>query len=347
MGPLPQVTQDRLMAQVNKYSNPSFLAYEWIEFCETIRTKLAKFLHSKADQISLNTSTSEVISTLAQGLMLSGNDSVALIEGEYPSDVLPWLHFQSDRVKFYPRALILDPKKLVASLDPNTKVLNLSHVSFQTGDRIDLKSLILALSKKNIFLVVDVTQSLGAVKLSEQEISGIDLLVCSPYKWLLSPYGQAFAKWSDRLMEKVSPLQVGWMSMPQSPRNLTDYTTNIKSGARKFDRGQAANMLGLEGLDASLDIFLEIGVQKIADYNQSLVNSFLNSSKGMPFELLTKTDLKSSILCIRSEKLDADKLKQKLRDANIDVSVREGNLRISFHLFNSQSDVEALSSAIL
>lgn len=344
MGPLPLRTQTRLKEIVDRHADPSFLAYKWLDFAETMRARVADFTGSSANQISLNASTSEVISILAHGFAFSDDDEIALIEGEYPSDILPWLHFQKARVRFYPRGLLADPKKLVETLAPRTRILNLSHVSFQNGDRVDVKALSDALAGRNIISILDVTQSFGGLALAPLERQHIDVVVCSVYKWLLAPYGQAITVWSDRAIQLTRPNHVGWMMMPQAPKDLTHYTTDLKQGARKFDRGQAPNILGLNGLDASLSLFSELGLKEIESHNQKLVNFFLDHYPKQKFKLLTTTPLKSNILCLQAQGISSDDLQQKLKNANVDVSVREGNLRLSFHFFNSTAEVEKVLS---
>jgi selenocysteine lyase/cysteine desulfurase len=242
-------------------------------------------------------------------------------------------------VRLLPHELLFDPQRLVAALSAKTRIVNVSHVSFQSGLRVDLLSLGRHLREREIIFVVDATQSLGGLTISSQELENIDVLACSTYKWLLCPYGTAFAYWAPRVQPMVRPLQAGWLSMPQAPHRLTEYAEEWREGACRFDRGQAPNLLVNTAVHASLSLFHELGLKTIEDYNQQLVRTFLDSLAGTKILVGQGGGLPSNILSVGVAGADPASLQARLRDANIDVSVREGNLRVSFHFFNSKAQV--------
>jgi selenocysteine lyase/cysteine desulfurase len=354
-GPLPKRTRIAMAKAIDQQGWPFGMNYDWVDFPDKFRSAMGGFLGVDPNSISYNGATSEVISTVALGIKLLANERVALFQGEYPSDVLPWIHRQSRseakfdcHVDFYSRnELVSSPVDFVRSLKPNTKVICLSHVCFQTGSQVELTALLDAfeLYRPEVFLVLDVTQSLGSVPIDSVNLTRIHVVVGSLYKWMLCPYGQAFAIWSERAMQMIEPLHFGWMNMPQAPLRLTEFTTELKPGARRFDRGQAPNMVALSGTLASLSLFEELGINNIYSHNRSLVERFLTMLDRDQFSLLSE-DTGSCIVCLRSSMIESVTLKERLIERNIDVSVREGNLRVSFHLFNTFEDVEELLLAL-
>jgi selenocysteine lyase/cysteine desulfurase len=245
-------------------------------------------------------------------------------------------------IDFYENELLQDIDALKKALHPKTRFLNLSQVGFQNGNRVDLLNLGRYLQQREIRFIVDVTQGLGGVSISPAEIELIDVMLCSTYKWLLAPYGQAFAFWSKRALQETSQTHGNWLTQPAAPKDLTVYSLNAKEGARRFDRGQAPNILGLKGLEASLTLFQELGLSEIERHNLELANYFTENFDRKRYQLVTKSNLKSSIVCLKANNTDIDNLMQKLKSSNVDISVREGNLRISFHLYNSKIQVERL-----
>lgn len=346
MGPYPQRTQQAVAEVVSRYANPSNMDYSWTLYPDEVRHSLSRLLNVKAEQFSLNSSTGEAVSFFALGCQLPPGSRVALFHNEYPSDVLPWLFAQKQRrdfeIDFYDKNILFDITELQNRLHPKTRILNISQVGFQTGLRVDLKSIGTFLREREIMFVADVTQGLGGVAISAEEIELTDLMVCSPYKWLLSPYGQAFAWWSERALACVEQTQGNWLTQPQSPHKLTEYTLLAKPGARKFDRGHAPNPLGAKGLLASLTLFQEIGLENIEKHNLKMAQFFLEHFNKNKYELVAASPLPSAIVTLKSKSLSSDELQIKLSEAKIDVSVREGNLRVSFHLFNSLDHVEAI-----
>ena len=175
------------------------------------------------------------------------------------------------------------------------------------------------------------------------------VVVCSTYKWLLGPYGHAFAYYSDEIIKVLAPQHASWMNCPTfyEKGTLLAYTTETFPGARQYDRGQAPNILLMSGLEGSLNLFNELGLENIENHNQSLVNHFLENVKPTEFEMLTPKDAYGNILCLKVLNQDALELSEKLaKEHNIDVSVREGRLRLSFHFFNTTAQVEKLITAL-
>ena len=116
------------------------------------------------------------------------------------------------------------------------------------------------------------------MEITKEELAVIDVLACSSYKWMLGPYGTGFAYFSDRAIKMIKPASGNWIShsCSQDVNNMLNYKTSFFAGARKFDRGQSPNMLGMASLESSLDLFLELGLDNIQNYNQQLMQYLKN-----------------------------------------------------------------------
>jgi selenocysteine lyase/cysteine desulfurase len=278
---------------------------------------------------------------------------VTVINKDYPSNVLPFmLNEERDKSKLQLLELPIEDLPtsswLEKNIDPNTKVFCISWVTFDTGKRIDLADLGKFLKERNIFFIVDCTQGLGGLKLTNEEISYIDAISCASYKWLLGPYGHAFGYISKNAKFEVKHHNGNWITSANSTdvQNLLDYTTKTIDGARKFDRGQTANLLATSCLEKSLELLLEIGLDNIEKYNQKLVSHFIENLKSKNLKLLTPKNRPSNILCFKVIGGKTSELEEKLISNNIDVSIREGSLRLSFHLYNSLAQVNFLLNII-
>ena len=139
-----------------------------------------------------------------------------------------------------------------------------------------------------------------------------------------------------------------WITSANSTdvQSLLDYTTETIPGARKFDRGQTANLLATSCLEKSLELLLEVGLENIEEYNQNLVSHFIKNLKSKNLKLITPKEKPSNILCFKVMGGQTSELEQKLISNNIDVSIREGSLRLSFHLYNSLAQVNFLLNII-
>jgi len=105
-------------------------------------------------------------------------------------------------------------------------------------------------------------------------------------------------------------------------------------------------MLANSCLEAGLELIDEIGLENIAEHNAELRDYFLENYPKNKYHLITPREAMGNILALKARDLDSITLERELKFRNVDISVRQGNLRISFHLFNTQDQVDQLISAL-
>jgi cysteine desulfurase / selenocysteine lyase len=353
-GPSPYSAKQKVSRALQKELDPSFYDYNtWMGISERLRCLVADVLKTSPDAITHSTSSSDIINLVARGFKFNPGDQVVALDREYPSNVLPWMLNQQRRgVDF----VLLDLKDqvlptvewLAKNLPKKTRIFSISMVAFDTGKKIDLLGIGKLMRERDILFCVDATQALGGMPITPQELALIDVLSCSSYKWMLGPYGHAFGYFSERALELIEHTTANWIVSPNSKvvHSLLDYTIETLPGARKYDRGQASNFLTMACLEAGLEFLLESGLDRIAKHNAELRDHFLAHYPKNKFELITPTESMANILALKSRGIDSLTLERELKFRNIDISVRQGNLRLSFHVFNSKEQVEALIQAI-
>lgn len=348
-GPSPWRSKETITKAMNRELDPSFYPYdEWMGISEKLRVKFAELIKVSPDTITHSTSSSDVINIIANGFIFEKGDRVAAIDKDYPSNILPWMlaerhgRFSFDKIPLG-NEVVPTPAWLEKNLKPQTRIFNISYVTFDTGKKMDLISIGKFLKSKNIMFVVDATQALGGMEITQEELSYIDVLTVSSYKWMLGPYGHAFAYFSQAAQDKIYHLNANWILSPNSKQvyNLLDYTTETLPGARQYDRGQAANLLCSGCLEGSLSFLSEVGLENIRKHNLEIRNHFLENYPKDKFSLVTPLDHMGNIVCMKG-KGDSIALEAEFKNRNIDVSVRQGNIRLSFHIFNTKSQVEEL-----
>lgn len=348
-GPSPYSAKQKLSRALQKELDPSFYNYNtWMGISERMRQQISTLLNVSADHITHSTSTGDIVSLVANGHKFKNKERVAAVDKDYPSNILPWMRAQERGLLSFDLLPLNEElpsvEWLEKNLHPKTKIFNISHVTFDTGKKVDILSLGKYLKTKDILFIVDATQSLGGLELTPEEISVIDVLACSSYKWMLGPYGHAFAYFSDKALEQIEHLTGNWIVSPESKvvTNLLNYTTETLPGARKFDRGQASNMLTMACLEASLEFLSEIGLKNVENHNAQLRDYFLANFPKENFELITPKNFMANILALKGKNIDSVALERELRYQNIDVSVRQGNIRLSFSIFNNLAQVDQL-----
>lgn len=353
-GPSPIRSKATILAAMERELDPSFYAYDdWMSIAEKLRVKFAALLHTSPDNITHSTSSSDVVNIVANGFIFEKGDRVAAIDKDYPSNILPWMlaerhnKFVFDKLELG-NEIVPTPEWLEKNLKPKTKIFNVSYVTFDTGKKIDLLAIGKYLHSKNIFFVVDATQALGGLAITPEELSFIDVLTVSSYKWMLGPYGHAFAYFSQKAQDKIYHLNANWILSPNSKQvyNLLDYTTETLPGARQYDRGQAANLLCSGCLEGSLNFLLQVGLSHIEKHNKKVRDYFLAHYPKEKYFLVTPLDHMGNIICLKAVSGDSIALEKELKKRNVDVSVRQGNIRLSFHIFNTTHQVDELIKAL-
>lgn len=353
-GPSPYSAKQKVSRALQKELDPSFYNYNtWMGIPERVREQIATLLECSPDNVMHTTSTSDVINIIANGFKFEADDVVCAINQDYPSNVLPWMRAQETRGVNFKLLELKDEvvptaKWLAENLPKNCRVFDMSYVTFDTGKKMDILSIGKLCQERGIFFIVDATQALGGMKITKEELDVIDVLACSSYKWMLGPYGHAFAYFSDKAIELVSHQAGNWINSPNSKvvYNLLDYTTETLPGARKFDRGQAANMLANACLEAGLEFLTAVGLDEVQMHNNALRDYFLENFPKNKFNVITPKDHMANILCLKATTSDPLNLERELKFRNVDVSIRQGNIRLSFHIFNNRDQVNELIRAL-
>jgi selenocysteine lyase/cysteine desulfurase len=219
-------------------------------------------------------------------------------------------------------------------------------VRFDDGSLLDASRVAAACHAQGAILVLDVSQSCGAVPMDVNEL-GPDFLVCAGYKWLLGPWGTGFIWFKREQLDALRPGPFYWLAQGKDSFSALNYVDPTPSrSADRWDAAEASTYFNfnLRAMDASVDFVLRVGPGFVLEHNMKLIEllferlpkdcvpaSPLDSAQRGPFGCFTAAT---------SEK--TAELYQKLRKESVVVSMREGRIRVSPHLFNSERDIDRL-----
>ena len=229
------------------------------------KEKVGRLFGVRPDDIGFLTSTSEGINLLVYALDWKPGDNVVVADVEFPSDVLPWTLLKDRGVELRiveNNNWRTDLEDLDQAIDENTRVVNVSHVSYFTGQRLPLPELSELVHRKNALLCLDVTHSAGAVPVEAQYA---DFVVSSCYKWLMAVHGVGIFYWNRERVPELNPPFVGW----HTPAYLPDWKDPSayvpREDASRFTPGNET-WIGVYILDNALDCLLDIGIDRIEEH---------------------------------------------------------------------------------
>jgi cysteine desulfurase/selenocysteine lyase len=278
---------------------------------------------------------------------------VVIAGRNFPANLFTWLHLRRLGVRVQvvkPAGDHVQVEEVRRALTPRTRVLALDWVSYIGGARNDLAALGDLVHRQGGIFVVDGTQGVGALEMNIRELP-VDVLAVAAYKWLLGPYGTGFVYLRSEVQDRLELPVVNWMTVEGSEDfdALPTEEFTLPRAARIFDVPETSNFLNLYALEASLEFVARVGVRTVTEHCRCLLDRLAEELRRSGYQLSdsAKPEHRSTILGFRADSLGATtKLYQKLRANHVAVSLRQGTIRVSPYLYNSEADIEQLLSVV-
>jgi len=302
-----------------------------------IRKKIGSFLEAELDEIALIPNFSFGLNALIPALKKYRN--VLLLEGDYPSLTQPfvlndfeiaWVHAQEG---FY-----FDLNRIQETIEKKKiKVVAVSEVQYLTGYCMDIEALGNICKNNGTLLIVDGTQSLGAIPYSFRH-SSADIYITSNYKWMNAGLGTGIMLLKSDFLASHEPMIGGFGSFIQKDGEWK-YAPSIAS----YEPGHM-NMGGYLILEDAMDIKMKLGIKNIHRHNKELLDLLLNGLEHLKVEIIGPYDNKyrSSIVCLKDEVSISSALKKH----NIISKTRNDAIRLGLHFYNTEADIQKIIEAL-
>jgi selenocysteine lyase/cysteine desulfurase len=311
----------------------------WMEAYQGVREAGARLIGAAPDEVAITKNTSEGLAMIANGLDWRPGDAVVGIEDEFPANYFPW-------AQLAPRGVQLRWLKLRGGrieLDvidracEGARLLAISFVQYVSGFRIDLDAVGEICRRRGCLLVVDAVQGLGPFRIDVKR-SGIHALSASAHKWLLGPEGIALLFVDRNLIPQVRPVEFGWTNTAGWRTYSRD--PELREGAARYECG-TMNTIGCFGFRASLELFLEAGVERVGAWVDHLAGLIESGARQKGYEPMTSREpgSGSGIVSIRKEGVDSVAAVAKLLENGVTVSPRFGWIRAAPHFYANEADV--------
>lgn len=347
-GPLPQRTVDVLAEWAQRRATPHALKDDVLfETLARSRQLIADLIGAKPGEIACAVNTGYGVNVAARALPLSPGDVILTPDLEFPANIYPWMAAAEDRGLEYRRLPlehgILDEEALLRELDDHAvKCMAISWVGFATGYRADLARIGRVCRSRGIYFVVDAIQGLGACTLDVRSAE-IDILACGAQKWLLSPWGSGFVYVREELARTLEPPIVSWMAPRGTDdfRRLLEYDLTWRDDARRFEL-VTLPFQDFAGMNASLELFMELGPASVVEHITRLADEIVEWAESRSdIELVTPSarEKRAGIVSIRPR--DGARVSERLREAGVTHSFREGAIRLAPHIYNTLEDVRS------
>ncbi len=355
--PMPKVSiravQAALEAKKYPHQKPDSTFFE---VPNRIRASIAKLIGGKPEEVALTSGASAGVAVVAYALTWKPGDEVITAKGEFPLQYTTWKPMEEReglKLKIVsPRERFITADDLIAAITPRTRVVSVSMVRYDDGSLLDAARLADACHQQGVLLLLDASQCCGAMAMDVNQL-GADFIVSAGYKWLLSPFGTGFFWAKSEHLAMVRPGPFYWMAVAGSDNfaALNFQDPKPAASAKRWDSPEWASYFNfnLAAMDVSVDFVLRMGPELVAAHNRKLIELMFDRLPKDRFVAASPLDAARrgpyGCFAARSPEKTAEHY-QHLRKENVVVSLREGNIRVSPHLYNTERDIDRLISVV-
>jgi len=351
MSPLMKPALEAGTAGLARKAQPWRIAPEqFFTGAEEFRATAAQFFDCSADNIAIVPSASYGITTAARNLPVARGQSILVLAEQFPSNYYPWQRLAAENgatLKVVPWPADHDwTGAVLDSLTADVGIAALPQVQWTSGGRLDLIRIGEACRKLGAALVLDLTQSLGALPFSAGDVQP-DFAVAAGYKWLLGPYSTGLLyvapKWQGGI-----PQEENWIQRANARdfSSLTLYSEDYDRGARRFDMGERSNFALLPAAVRAMKQVLEWKVAQISETVGALNRQLAEAAAELGFSSPPERLRAPHYLALRRNQEIPKELPEMLAREKVFVSVRGSSIRVAPHVYNTAGDGDRLISCL-
>ena len=311
---------------------------------EKLRAVAASLLNATENDMAIVPSASYGLAVAAKNLIVKPGQHILVLAEQYPSNFYVWKELAAQNgahLHTVPRPADNDwTGALLNAVNGQTAIAALPHCHWTDGTLVDLAIVRQALDQVGGALVVDLTQSLGALTFDAQVINP-DFAVAAGYKWLLGPYSTGLLYIAPQHQQGM-PLEFGSFSRLDAVKfsELINYRDEFAPGARRFDVGETANFALVPALLNSLQQILSWEVSRIEATLCRTTNAIAERAKELGLEVVDPPQRAGHFLGLRFPQGLPMNIGEHLARNQVYASVRGDSLRVTPYLYNTERDVD-------
>ena len=322
MGLPADVTRDAVRRDLESWSTGAACGVEYGRIHDRARGHAATLLGRAPSEIATGSQVSVFAGFVAASAPAGAE--IVCVDGDFSSVIGPFLARGDLRVRHVPLAELAD------AVTDSTWLVSYSLVQSATGEVADAASVNAAARAAGALTLVDTTQATGWMP---TDAIDADVVICHAYKWLSAPRGAAFAAFSTRAVDELTPHAAGWYSGTDPWASCYGPELHLAAGAQRFDVSPAWQAWA--GAEAALELAASLDMHEVQRHDVGLANAFRARLELAPSDsaIVAWPDLDGSALAA-------------LGAAGITASGRAGRARVAFHVWNDDEDVELAASAL-
>ncbi|MBL8136613.1 MAG: aminotransferase class V-fold PLP-dependent enzyme [Acidobacteria bacterium] len=358
MSPISVAVETAGMTGVARKRVPSRIATsDFFTESDRARALFARLINAPdPSRVAIIPAASYGLAIAARNLPAGAGQNIVVTHEQFPANVHAWRRLARDRgveIRVVAPPDVTDGRGqgwnegLLEAIDASTAIVALGHVHWTDGTKFDLGAIGARARDVGAALVVDGTQSVGALPFDVQAIQP-DALVCATYKWLMGPYSMGFAYLGTRF-DAGEPLEETWIGRAGSEnfKELVNYRDDYQPGAVRYDVGERTNFALMPMAIAALEQVLEWQPARVQEYCATLTADLFERVRALGYTVEAPEYRGAHLFGLRAPAgTDITAVGERLRAQKVLVSLRGSALRVSPHVYNDARDIDALLAAL-
>lgn len=354
MSPFLKSVEEIGHASVSKKCFPyEITGDDFFENTNRLKLEFSKLVAIDDEQkVAIIPSASYGIATVANNITLNTEDEILVVGEQFPSNIYSWQKIADQhnaRIRIISAPIAFNRRgqgwneSILDAISDKTALVAISHVHWADGTLFDLKNIRKKTKMYNALLIIDGTQSIGALPFSVKEIQP-DALICAGYKWLLGPYSIGLAYYSNTFANGL-PIEENWINRKNSEDfgGLVNYEPEYQPKAGRYNVGEMSNFTLTPMLIKAIEQLNTWQPQRIQDYCKTISEKAIEKLRAIGcFIEEDKYRAQHLFGIYLPETINLDKLKAEFSKQNIYVSFRGNAIRVSPHVYNTKEDFEKL-----
>jgi len=356
MAPLSNAVAELGQKALLQKQNPTQISgKDFFVHTQKLKETFAKLIDVKEpNQIAIIPSVSYGLATVANNIKLKKGDEILMLQEQFPSNVYVWqkLADKYEAKVVFVKAPNLEKgrgeiwnKSILKNITPKTAVVAMPHCHWADGTLFNLEAIRKKTTENNALLIIDGTQSVGALSFSVAKIQP-DALVCAGYKWLMGAYGLGLAYFSEQFNEG-NPIEENWINRfnSQDFAGLVNYESRYQPQAGRYNMGEVSSFIATPMLTKSIEQILEWQPKNIQDYCQSISNDALTELRQLGCFIEEDAYRAKHLFGVYlPDTMNVEKLKAQFATQKIFVSFRGKAIRVAPNVYNTKADFDKLLS---
>lgn len=349
-----QAGLDAVLQKSKPYTIPTSDFFDPVTELKSLFSNLIN--NDEPERIASIPSVSYGIATVANNIKLNPNDEILVIEEQFPSNIYAWKKLADKydaKIKTISSPNLKENnakqwnQDILNNITNKTVVVALGQIHWSNGTIFDLRAIREKTRQHNALLIVDGSQTIGAIPFSIKDIRP-DALICAGYKWLFGPYGCGYAYFGS-YFDNGEPIENNWSNRLHSENlsALTNYEDAYKPFANRYVVGESGNFIYVKMQIEALKQVIEWTPKAIQAYCKSISIEATKQLAELGCQIEHPDYRTHHLFGVKlPEGFDIKKLKAELQKQHIFISFRGQFIRISCHLFNTEKDFKKLVNCI-